>query len=242
MRSGPVKLGSFAAVRPSVAGTKFVIPTTNGAINLLDPTTGDLVWSYVVRPVGDLFESTGASNPSGGGSGRPGGGRPGGGLGGGANANQGRKITTLQASGPAVLSGQTLIVPASDGSLLAFDKDLGVDVTPPEAKQVWPTQGEVVSGLPPLQLIFRIEDEAAGIAESTIKVEIDGKEAGYTYSRDGYLTVRVLEPGERRSAAHHARRSQARRSSIRVCRMVAMPSRSPSRTGSATSRRRTTRS
>ena len=193
MRSGPVHLGCFAAVRPSVAGSKFVIPTTNGAINLLDPKTGDIIWSYVVRPVGDLYE-TSSSTPSGGG-GRPGGGL-GGGLGGGGRpggagggADKGRKITTLQASGPAVLAGQTLIVPASDGSILAFDKDLGVDVTPPESKQVWPMQGEIVSGLPPLELIFRLEDEAAGVNESTIKVQIDGQNAGYTYTRDGYVRV-----------------------------------------------------
>ena len=187
MRNGAVKLGSFAAVRPSVAGTKFVIPTTNGAINLLDPKTGEIVWSYVVRPVGDVYE-TSSSTQSGaqGRTGGFGGGRPGSG---GANADQGQKITTLQASGPAVLAGQTLIVPASDGSILAFDKDLGVDVTPPVSKQVWPMQGEIVSGLPPLELIFRLEDEAAGVNEATIKVEIDGKEAGYTYSRDGYVRV-----------------------------------------------------
>ena len=64
-----------------------------------------------------------------------------------------------------------------------------MDVTPPVAKQVWPTQGEIVSGLPPLEFIFRLEDEAAGVNESTIKVEIDGKEAGYTYTRDGYVRV-----------------------------------------------------
>ena len=58
MRKGAVPLGSFPAVRPSVAGTKFVIPTTNGAINLLDPKTGEIVWTYVVRPVGDLYESS----------------------------------------------------------------------------------------------------------------------------------------------------------------------------------------
>ena len=193
MRTGPVKLGSFVAVRPSVAGTKFVVPTTNGAINLLDPTTGDLLWSYVIRPVGDLFETS--STPQGGAGGRGGGfggqgGRgPGGGRGAGGGADQGRRITTLAASGPAVLAGSTLIVPAQDGSILAFDKDLGVDVTPPKTTQVWPTQGDVVSGLPPLQLIFRLDDEAAGVQESTIKVEIDGKEAGFTYSRDGYIQV-----------------------------------------------------
>ena len=182
MKNGPVKLGSFAAVRPSVAGTKFVVPTTNGAVNLFDPTTGSLLWSYVVRPIGEVY-----AQPAGGGN-NPG---PGSGLGnpGGAGGQQGKLITTLQASGPAVLAGETLLVPARDGSILAFDTTLGVDLTPPTAKQLWPTPGDVVSGQPPLQLIFRVQDEAAGINESTIKAEIDGAEAGFTYTRDGYVTI-----------------------------------------------------
>ena len=80
-------------------------------------------------------------------------------------------------------------MPARDGSILAFDKTLGVDLTPPTAKQLWPNPGDVVSGQPPLELIFRLQDEAAGIKEDTIKVEIDGESAGFTYTRDGYVRV-----------------------------------------------------
>ncbi len=176
MRKGPVKLGSFAAVRPTAVGTKFIVPTTNGAVNLFDPVTGTLLWSYVVRPVGEIYEQTSGSAQ-----------RPGMGAGGGNS--QGRLITSLQASGPAVLAGQTLLVPARDGSILAFDKDLGVDLTPPTVKQIWPTPGDVVSGQPPLTLIYRLSDEAAGVNETTLKVEIDGKDAAYTYTRDGYVQV-----------------------------------------------------
>lgn len=184
MKNGPVKLGSYAAVRPTVAGTKFVVPTTNGAINLFDPATGSLLWSYVIRPIGEVYENSGNSGNS-----FPGPGGPGGpGRNGGSNSNQ-KLVTTLPASGPAVLAGGTLLVPAKDGSILAFDKELGVDLTPPTAKQLWPTPGDVVSGQPPLALIFRIEDEAAGINEDTIKVEIDGEEAGFKYTRDGYVRV-----------------------------------------------------
>jgi hypothetical protein len=110
-------------------------------------------------------------------------------LGGGGGQQQGKLITSIPASGAAVLAGQTLLIPARDGSILAFDKDLGVDLTPPTAKQLWPTPGDVVSGQPPLELIFRVQDEAAGINESTIKVEIDGEQVGASYSRDGYLRV-----------------------------------------------------
>ncbi len=194
-KKGPVKLGSFPAVRPSLVGNKFLVPTTNGAINLFDPTTGALLWSYVIRPIGDVYESSGSSNTAPGGGGRNGGGgggRPGGGGSPGGNPSgqsTGRLVTTLQASGPAVLSGQTLLVPARDGSILAFDKTLGVDLTPPTSKQLWPNPGDVVSGQPPLELIFRLQDEAAGIKEDTIKVEIDGESAGFTYTRDGYVRV-----------------------------------------------------
>ena len=185
MRRGPVKLGSFAAVRPTAVGTKFIVPTTNGSLNLFDPTTGGLLWSYVVRPVGEIYEQSSGQGqrPSGGPGGGPGG-PPGGGSGGGQ-----RLVTTLQASGPAVLSGQTLIVPAQDGSILAFDKDLGVDLTPPTVKQLFPTPGDPVSGLPPLTLVYRLSDEAAGVNETTVNVQIDGKDAGFTYTRDGYVQV-----------------------------------------------------
>jgi outer membrane protein assembly factor BamB len=191
MKRGPVKLGSFAAVRPSVAGTKFVVPTTNGAVNLFDPTSGSLIWSYVIRPIGEIYDtpSTGGAGAPGGGGFPGGGGGRGGGLGGGGGQQQGKLITSIPASGAAVLAGQTLLIPARDGSILAFDKDLGVDLTPPTAKQLWPTPGDVVSGQPPLELIFRVQDEAAGINESTIKVEIDGEQVGASYSRDGYLRV-----------------------------------------------------
>lgn len=172
MRKGPLKLGSQPVVRPSVVGTKFLVPTANGSINLFDPQTGTLLWSYVIRPVGDVFESG-----------------PVGGRAPGSNGAQGRRVTSLVPSGPAVLAGTTLLVPARDGSILAFDKDLGVDLTPPTVKQVWPTPGDVVSPQPPLELIFRLSDEAAGVNETTLKVEIDGKDAGYTYTRDGFVRV-----------------------------------------------------
>ena len=178
MRKGPVKIGSFPAVRPSPVGTKFLIPTTNGAVNLFDPKTGTLLWSYVVRPVGEVYENTGTTN----------GGFPGG-PGGGQSGSQGRRVTSLAASGPAVLAGTTLILPAKDGSILAFDKELGVDLTPPEVKQLWPVQGDVVSGQPPLELVFRLQDEAAGINETTVKVSIDDKPAAFNYTRDGLVRV-----------------------------------------------------
>ncbi len=184
MKRGPLKLGSIPSVRPSAVGTKFLVPTANGSINLFDPETATLLWSYVVRPVGDVFEAASTSPGLGRGTS---GGR--GGQATGAGGAQGKRISSLTASGPAVLAGTTLLLPARDGSILAFDKDLGVDLTPPTARQVWPTPGDVVSGQPPLEFIFRLSDEAAGVNETTIKVEIDGKEAGYTYTRDGYVRV-----------------------------------------------------
>ena len=181
MRKGPVQIGSFAAVRPTAVGTKFVIPTTNGAVNLFDPATGSLLWSYVVRPVGDVYETAGTS--TGGAPGMPGG-SPGG-----QSGTQGRRITSLLASGPAVLAGTTLLLPARDGSILAFDKELGVDLTPPDVKQLWPAQGDVVSGQPPLELIFRLQDEAAGVNETTVRVAIDDKPASFNYTRDGLVRI-----------------------------------------------------
>jgi outer membrane protein assembly factor BamB len=214
----PVALGSYPATRPSAVGDKFVVPTTSGAIDLLDPSNGAILWSYVVRPMGKMYASKPSSNgqnggPGGGGPGPggPGGGGfgggqgPGGGfgLGGGGggqggvrNVNTQEEITEIEASGPAVLDGQTLLVPAKDGSLLAFDKDLGVDLTPPSAKLLFPTPGDQVSGLPPLLLYFRVRDEGSGVNEKTLVIRIDGTPYDYKYKRDGSATVSFSSEGK----------------------------------------------
>jgi hypothetical protein len=92
-----------------------------------------------------------------------------------------------------LLAGKTLLVPAADGSLLAFDKELGVDLTPPSIKQSWPTRGNAISGLTGQEFVFKIDDHASGVVASKIKFEIDGKPYNYDFGKDGYLTC-VIGP------------------------------------------------
>lgn len=94
----------------------------------------------------------------------------------------------MAASAPAILSGTMLLVPARDGSLIAFDKDLGVDLTPPKVKMTFPNPGEQVSGQQ-LYLMFTLEDEASGVNPSTLKVTVDGQPLEYKLQRDGTVLV-----------------------------------------------------
>ncbi|HEY0868316.1 MAG TPA: PQQ-binding-like beta-propeller repeat protein [Fimbriimonas sp.] len=234
----PINLGSFPVTQPTTVGDKhFIVPTTNGAVNLVDPTyeavdpkaadkpkidprdvvisttrvdapSPDLLWSFLITPLvagstqtntGRFPGGPGGMGPGGMGPGGmgPGGMGPGGpgGPGGMGGQNNAPPPVSVQASAPAVLVGQTLLVPARDGSLLAFDPNTGVDLTAPTVKMLWPSSGDQVSGKPPLELIFKIEDEATGIDVKTLTIEIDGKSYDYGYTRDGFATVRFSTLG-----------------------------------------------
>jgi outer membrane protein assembly factor BamB len=217
----PIALGSYPQTKPSAAGDDFVVPTTSGAIDLVDPTTGAIIWNYVVRPIGKVYEAAPTANgQTGGAGGSPGGpggaggglGGPGGGLGGGLGGGQSRggglggantkkEIYEIVASGPAVLDGSTLLLPAEDGSLLAFDNTLGVDLTPPTVEMQFPFPGDQVSGLPPLLLYFKIGDEGSGINEKTLEIKIDGRPFEFTYKIDGFATVYFSSEGKNRLLA-----------------------------------------
>lgn len=203
----------------AVADSMFVVPTANGSVNLVDPTyaapvdanappkanpddivisltkvdapSPDLMWSFLIPPA--TTES--AANSSGSNSGFPGMG-PGAGPGapgfGGSRPGTNQttdQVISVRAASPAVLAGQTLLVSAKDGSLLAFDKSIGVDLTPPGVKLLWPSSGEQVSPEPPLQLIFKISDDATGVDVKTLSITIDGQPYTYGFSRDGFATV-----------------------------------------------------
>jgi hypothetical protein len=180
----------------------FIVPTANGAINLVDPKKGTIDWSYVITPLADAV----AANPNAAGNGNMpgGGGVPGGGGGGfGGGLGGGGQTTTtnekplwVQAAGPATIAGNTLLISAKDGSILAFDRDLGVDLTPPTVKLLFPNSGDQVSGQPPLVLVFKIDDEASGVKPSTISIEIDGEKYVSKREKDGNYSVRFSQTGE----------------------------------------------
>jgi len=206
----PIVLGSSPVARPTPVGTKYILPTSNGGIVLLDPMSGKILWDYIIHPIDELVLQSTNKGPGGGGKGSglggPGGGPGGGGgLGGGAggfggqgpggNQKKDEKTYYIQASGTAILAGQTLLVPAKDGSLLAFDKLLGVDLTPPTTSMVFPNPGEQVSGQPPLILLFKVEDDNSGVNKSSLKVSMDGQDLEYSITKEGFVLVRFTMSG-----------------------------------------------
>ncbi len=199
----PVTLGgTLGAVRPLAVGRKVIVPSTNGIVNLVDVEAGSILWSYVIRPTAEYAAALGATrtgssgSPAGGG---PAGGGPGSGPGGiSRGSTQVEAVVTVQASATPTLSGVTLLVPSRDGSLLAFDKTTGVDLTAPKVTLVFPNPGDQVSPKPPLQLWIKIEDDASGVDISSIKIEIDGVKMDAKMERDGTAVVRFSESGKNR--------------------------------------------
>ena len=181
----PIDIGSQPIVPGTAVGDLFVVPTVNGAVNLVNPAKQTVDWSFVVRPsTPDAAVPAEQSAPP----------RGPGGI---TRTDTGPSANlTIQASSPVVLAGTTLLVPARDGSLLAFDKEFGVDLTPPDVKLAWPTPGEDVSGQPPLELIFKIDDEASGLKLDTLTLEIDGTAWESTFTKEGYLLGRVTSGGK----------------------------------------------
>lgn len=181
----PYDLGSIPMTRPAAAGNDFVLPTTDGAINLIDPTSGKVLWSYIIRPLGEQFLETGSgSSGSGdGGMGRgPGGNRQ--------NTKTGpERIWTVQAAGAPVVVGDTLLVLARDGSLLAFDKNSGVDLTAPRITMRWPNPGDQING-ESLDVLFKVQDEASGVDPKSLKITVDGAPLDVTFGADELADAR----------------------------------------------------
>jgi len=173
-------LGSFPTAAPSLANGVVVVPTSNGAINLLDTKTGLLKWNFIVRPL--LGATQAASDTTGGApTGR--------GRGGGTTTTDDTPKYVSAASAP-ILAGNSLLQIARDGSILCFDKENGVDLTPPTVKMLFPNAGDAVNGQPPLQLFFKVADESSGIDTKSLKVLIGGKEYESRMNDEGYVFVK----------------------------------------------------
>lgn len=167
-----IDLGSRPVAGPSVIGNLFAVPTVNGAINLVDPAKGEVIWSFVIRPLTAGLKAAGAAGAT----------------------TRNDEIISIPASGPAVVNGQSMYILAADGSLLAFDKNLGVDLTGPSIDMLWPQQGlqtGTSSDKGPLEMFFKISDEASGVNEKLVSVTVSGKPLEFTYGRDGILAVRI---------------------------------------------------
>ncbi|MFM9874008.1 MAG: PQQ-binding-like beta-propeller repeat protein [Fimbriimonadaceae bacterium] len=183
---------------PSFVGNNIALSTANGAINLIDPKAASIIWSYVIAPITTTSASNaagqgGTNGPAGDGDGGPGGA----GIGGGGNLQTQPtkpRTYTLVAGTPA-MSGNSLFVLTQDASLLMFDKDLGVDLTPPTVDLLWPTPGNEIAGKAPMEMIFKLEDLGIGINPDSVKVTINGKEYVHRMSNDGYVSVLIISRG-----------------------------------------------
>jgi outer membrane protein assembly factor BamB len=165
-RVSSIDMGSSATTRPAAVGNLFMVPTANGALNLYNPESGELVWTFTIRPLTAGLRATAAA----------GGGAP-------------QEIISVPAAGAPVVAGNTLLVLAQDGSLLAFDPDAGIDLTGPVVRMNWPTPGMQVPGRN-LVLMFHIADEASGVNEKTLQILVNGQETEFEFGRDGVAVVR----------------------------------------------------
>lgn len=183
---------------PSFVGSNVAIATANGAVNLIDPKSASIIWSYVIAPITTTAVNNAAA--PGGAPGSPGGdggvGAPGGLGAGGAQAQAAAPVRTYTlVAGTPAMSGNSLFVLTRDASMLMFDKDLGVDLTPPTAELLWPTPGNEVAGKAPMEMIFKLEDLGIGINPDSVKVDVNGKEYIHRLSTDGYVSVLVISRG-----------------------------------------------
>lgn len=166
-----VDLGSRPIAAPAAVGNLFAVPTANGALNLVDPDKGELVWSFTIQPLTAGLKAAQSSGTQ--------------------TVERVGEVVSVPAAGSAVLSGQTMLILAADGSMLAFDKDQGVDLTGPAVKMVWPNQGaQVGTRKGPLDVFFKITDEASGVSEKSLKITVNGKAIDFTYGRDGFAFAR----------------------------------------------------
>jgi len=171
-RSG-IKLGSSPVAQPSFVGKLVAVGTENGSLNIVDPRSGEMVYNYVVPPLFKGARLTGGTASD-------------------------VEVKYVNVAGAATTAGDTMLVLARDGSLLAFDKNLGVDLTAPGVKMIWPNPGDQVAGQAPLEIWFRIEDAASGVNPSTVKVKVNGTDYASTYSKDGYLGIKISAVGANR--------------------------------------------
>ncbi|MBL8064840.1 MAG: PQQ-binding-like beta-propeller repeat protein [Chthonomonadaceae bacterium] len=168
-----VKLGASPSSQPSFVGKLVSVGAENGSLNIIDPRSGELVFNYVVPP---LFKGAMVS---------------------GSDSKE-TEVKYVNVAGPATTAGDTMLVLARDGSLLAFDKKVGVDLTAPNVSMIWPTAGDQVNGQPPLEVWFKIEDAASGINPASVGVKVGGTDYAGSYLKDGYLWFKISTSGPNR--------------------------------------------
>lgn len=181
-----VDLGSPAVNAPSKAGNFIAVNTANGSMNIVDPATGKIIWNYILRP---------ATKPV-------------------AGADGKTPPNYMTAAAPAVVSGDTLLLQSRDGSLLAFDKSTGVDLTPPNVEMIFPLPGSEMNPvygkvttnngrqvMTPtneyISLYFQIDDPSSGLNLNSVFVTANGKPLEVITLREGYAVVNLGDPKNR---------------------------------------------
>lgn len=213
----PLEMKGYLSGTPIVAGENIIVKNRAGALLLIDPSrqTNPIVWEYTTVPVAGTMRSTSTSSSSSGGQGGGaliggGGGAlsPGGG-GQAAGGSQGSGSAKLvPAESIAILGNLTevngnLFALAEDGSVLAWSGMNGVDEVGPSIKMVTPAMGAVMSGQPDLDIIFKLEDDGAGIMSKSIHVKINGADVNHEFvASGGWLYVKVRTPGSRAEGAN----------------------------------------
>jgi outer membrane protein assembly factor BamB len=177
-----IDLGSAGAAAPTFSGDLVAIVTANGGLNLYDPFSGQRIWNFTVPPMikGMKIDVT------------SGGSAEGGVVGGSSGGTTQMEVKSVQAAGPVVIEGDTLVMLAVDGSILAFDKNLGVDLTPPDVMMAWPNAGDQVSGRAPMELVFIVNDAGSGVNFEDIKVTINGNPYVHELDKENRVRVRII--------------------------------------------------
>jgi hypothetical protein len=167
--------------------------------------TGDVIWNYS-NPAfkrNEAAPGVGFGGPAGNDSdfGGPGAGPGGpGGFAGGFGGPQGQRSAASEspfvpAAGPAVVSGDAMLVLVRDGSLISFDSLNGVDLTPPISSVLFPAQGSIIAGKIPLEMVFRIEDIGCGVNPDTVQLTVNGEPAKVETSREGIVRFKIVARG-----------------------------------------------
>ena len=171
-----VALGATTRYAPVVVGNTATVTTQSGTISMVNIQTGEIKWNTVIRPA-ILAKQVVASGLA-------------------ARGNRevvqtAKQVEYVQAAGAPVLAGDSLFVLARDGTMLAYDKTNGVDLTPPEVRMVFPYAGDLVAGKAPMTILFKLEDLGVGVAPDSVKVTINDAVYAYKLNTDGYLEVNI---------------------------------------------------
>lgn len=178
-------LRSQPVASPRFVGKNVAVPTSNGAINMLNPSSGEVLWNYTVPPlvVGmRIATSEGSGVGSSIGSG---------GITEKMLEERAEEIKYVLSAGAPVFAGNSVLMLVRDGSIVMFDRDLGVDLTPPDTKMYWPNSGDQVSGRPPMEIVMRATDDGSGVDYDAITVKINGKQYLHEIDKEDYIRVRI---------------------------------------------------